>query len=139
MTDGQGVALLALLGDVCTSADAPSLADRWGRSEPSRRRPRGVRVVCDPSSPFDFLEIRPWTDDVSGVVEIELRAGEPPLAWSDVRDRFGPFRAQPRLHGSEQDEYAATWSAPGAAAAAFLVVGVTGDRVDSVTVRRDPV
>lgn len=136
MTDLQEAALLALLADICTIGDAASLADRWGRSEPSRRRPGGVRIGCDPASPFESLEIRPWTADVTGVVDVELRAGEPPLAWADVRDRFGPFRALPRLHDSE--EHAATWSTPGGVAAAFLMVGVSGDDVESVTVRRDP-
>ena len=136
MTSGQEAALRSLLGDVCTSDDAASLADRWGLSEPSRRRPSGVRVRCDPDGPFDSLEIRPWTDDVTGVVDVEMREGEPALAWPDVRDRFGPFRAMPTLHDSE--EYAATWSTPGAAATAFLVVGVSGDVVDTITIRRDP-
>ncbi len=137
MNSGQEATLLALLGDLCTSDDATSLAERWGRSEPSRRRPGGLRVVCDPSSPFDSLEIRPWTDDVTGVVEVELRAGEPPLSWPDVHDRFGPFRAMPALHDSE--EHAVSWSTPGGVATAFLVVGVSGDCVDTVTVRRDPI
>ncbi len=136
MNSGQEAALRSLLGDVCTSDDATSFADRWGSPEPSRHRPGGIRVVCDSSSPFDSLEVRPWTDDVTGVVEVELPEGGPPLSWTEVNERFGPFRAMPTLHDS--DEYAATWSTPGAAATAFLVVGVSGDVVDTIMVRRDP-
>ena len=131
--------MLALLGDLCTSDDAGSFADRWGLREPSRRRPSGVRVRCDPAGPFGSLEIRPWADDVTGVVDVELREGEPALAWPDVRDRFGPFRQLPGLHGP--GDYAATWSVPDAAAAAadaLLLVGVAGDTVDTITIRRDP-
>ena len=136
MNSGQEAALRSLLGDVCTSDDAASFADRWGSPEPSRHRPGGIRVVCDPSSPFDSLEVRPWTDDVTGVVEIEQPEGGPPLSWTEVSERFGPFRAMPTLQDAE--EYAATWSTPGAAATAFLVVGVSGDVVDTIMVRRDP-
>ncbi len=128
--------MLALLGDLCRSDDAGSFADRWGLTEPSRRRPSGVRVLCDPDGPFDSLEIRPWTDDVTGVVDVEMREGEPAPAWPEVRDRFGPFRQLPGLH--RPGDYAATWSVPGAAAAAFLIVGVTGDSVETITIRRDP-
>jgi hypothetical protein len=137
VTTDQEARLVALLGDVCSSDDATSFADRWGRSEPSRRRPGGVRVACDVASPFDSLEIRPWTDDVTGVVEVEVREGEGPLAWADVRQRFGPFGEMPRLHDSPVS-HAATWLAPGAPATALLIVGVAGDSVESITVRRDP-
>lgn len=136
MTDRQEAALLALLGDLCASDDAESFASRWGLTEPSHRRPSGVRVVCDPDGPFDSLEIRPWTDEVTGVVDVEMREGEPALVWPDVRDRFGPFRQLPGLH--RPGDYAATWAMPDAAADALLLVGVAGDRVDTIAIRRDP-
>ena len=128
--------MLALLGDVCTSADAGSFADRWGLTEPSRRRPSGMRVLCDPAGPFDSLEIRPWTDDVTGVVDIEMREGEPALAWSDVRDRFGPFRQLPGLH--RPGDHAATWSVPEPAADASSSSAWPATGVETITIRRDP-
>jgi hypothetical protein len=136
VTDRQEAALLALMGDLCSSGDAAAFAERWGRPEPSRRRPRGLRVACDAAAPFAALELRPWTEEVTGVVDVEWREDEPPLAWPAVRGRFGPFEALPTLHTGE--EHAASWSVPGAAAAAYLVVGVAGDTVASVMVRRDP-
>jgi hypothetical protein len=135
--DDQESTLRALLADVCTSVEPTSFTGRWGRAEPSRRRPSGVRVACDPTSPFDALEIRPWTEDFTGVVDVVLRSEDKPLSWPVVRERFGPFRALPGLHGPER-EFAATWNQPGAPAEAVLIVGVLDDEIDTLTVRRDP-
>jgi hypothetical protein len=133
----QITALAALVDDVCESDDLDAFTDRWGRAESSRARSDGVRVICGPDSPFDALEVRPWGADVTGVVDVEFRAGEPPLEWAAVRDRFGPFRDLPRLHGSGP-QYGATTVAPGKAADAYLLVTVEGDVVVDLCVRRDP-
>lgn len=136
MTADQENALRSLLADLCTSADGPTFAKRWGRTIPSARRPRGVRVECDPAGPFDSLEIRLWDDDVTGVVDVELRSGDR-LAWDDLRVRFGPFEKLPALDAAE-DKFGAVWTTPGVPASAYLIVRVIDGAVDSLTIRRDP-
>jgi hypothetical protein len=125
-----------LLADLCASEDAAAFAARWGRTEPSRLRPHGLRVECAPASPFAALEVRPWSDDVTGVVEVELPAGGA-LSWVELRDRFGPFASLPRLHTSRA-EYGARWTPSGEGASAYLIVGCDGDVVQTLTIRRDP-
>lgn len=135
----QITALAALVADVWASDDLDRFTGRWGQSEPSQARSGGMRVICEPDSPFAALEVRPWGDDVTGVVDVELRAGGPALEWPAVRDRFGPFRDLPRLHGLGLEYGAMTRAAAGDAPAdAFLTVVVEGDTVVGLSVRRDP-
>ena len=126
-----------LLTDLCTSVEYTSFAQRWGRSEPSARRPQGVRVACDATCPFESLEIRPWDDDVTGVVDLKLRGDGKRLTWDDLRDCFGPFEKLPALDAAA-DKFGAVWAIPGAVASAFVIVSVTDRVVHSLTIRRDP-
>lgn len=135
MTRDQENALRSLLADLCASEECTSFAQRWGRVEPSTRRPRGVRIECGPASPFGSLEVRPWNDEVTGVVDVELRAGER-LVWDDLCVCFGPFEKLPALDVAE-NKFGAVWTTPGAAASAFLIVSVIDGVVDSLTIRRD--
>ena len=137
MTGAQERALEALIDAVCTSESADVLAAAWGAVEPSDQRPGGLRVVCGPDGPFEAVEVRPWSSEVTGVVEPKLRRGETPLSWASVRERFGPFRELPRLHGGTA-EYGAIWTVAGAAADVFLIVGVKNEAVVAITIRRDP-
>ncbi len=131
-------ALAALVDDVCQSDDLGSFTNRWGRAQPSQARTEGVRVICDADCPFAALEVRPWGDDVTGVVDVELRAGAPPPEWAAVRDRFGPFRDLPRLHAWGPQYGGTTTGGAGKPADAFLIVTVEGDVVVDLSVRRDP-
>ena len=133
----QITALAALVDDVCDSDDLDSFTSRWGRVESSRARSDGVRVICGPDGPFEALEVRPWGENVTGLVDVEFRAGSLPLTWVEVRDRFGPFRDLPRLHGSGPQYGASTFGA-GKAADAYLLVTVAGGVVADLCVRRDP-
>jgi hypothetical protein len=136
VTAAPEVALRSLLADLCATEDAEAFAARWGRTEPSRHRPRGLRVECAPTSPFAALEVRPWSDDVTGVVEVELPAAGA-LSWADLRDHFGPFTSLPRLHESGA-EYGVRWTPSGGRVSAYLIVGRDGDDVRTLTIRRDP-
>jgi hypothetical protein len=128
--------LRSLITDLCASEDAPTFAARWGRPVPSPRRPGGIRVECDPDGPFDVLEIRPWSDDVTGAVDVEL-ADRPPLSWATVRDHFGPFGRMTPLDAPDE-RYRARWTPTDGGPSAFLLVRVIGDRVRALTIRRDP-
>ncbi|HEX7277921.1 MAG TPA: hypothetical protein VF244_11145 [Acidimicrobiales bacterium] len=130
--------LAALVDDLCASDDVDWFTRRWGRAEPSRARDPGVRVVCAPDCPFEALEVRPWGDDVTGLVDVEFRTGRPGLGWAAVRNRFGPFRDLPRRHPSAPQFGGTTTGATGSPADAFLVVTVAGDTVVDLCVRRDP-
>jgi hypothetical protein len=130
------LALRTLITDLCASEDAPTFAARWGRPVPSERRPGGIRVECDPTGPFAVLEVRPWTDDITGVVDVEL-SDRSRLSWAALRDQFGPFERMTPLDAAS-DRYSAGWTPTAGSPSAFLMVGVTGDRVSALTIRRDP-
>ncbi|MDQ4097616.1 MAG: hypothetical protein M3144_07095 [Actinomycetota bacterium] len=130
-------ALQALVEDICSADDVAALTALWGRAEPSDARPDGIRVVCPADCPFQALEIRPWSEDVTGVVDVELRVDGPRPGWAAVRERFGPFRELPRLHPSAP-QYGALAAAPDRQADAYLIVTVDNDTIAAVTVRRDP-
>ena len=130
-------ALAALVADVCECEDLDAFTSRWGRAESSRARSGGVRVLCGPEGAFKALEVRPWDENVTGLVDVEFRGEDAPLMWAEVRDRFGPFRDLPRLHGTGL-QYGATATAAGKVADAYLLVTVTGGVVADLSVRRDP-
>lgn len=138
MTADAVAALATLVEDVCASDDLDAFTSRWGRAGPSPARTGGVRVLCHPACPFEALEVRPWAADVTGVVDVELRPGGPPLAWAAVRDRLGPFRDLPRRHPSAPNYGASVAGRPGQPAGAFLILTVEGDAVVDLSVRRDP-
>jgi hypothetical protein len=138
ISNGSTVAALdALVDDICSAGDVDALTARWGRAEPSDARPDGIRVVCPPDRPFEALEIRPWSDEVTGVVDVEFRVDIPRPDWATVRHRFGQFRELPRLHPSSP-RYGVPAGATDKPAGAYLIVTVENDTIAAVTVRRDP-
>jgi hypothetical protein len=135
MTAAQETALRELLDDVCTSESSAAFCDRWGASSPSEHRPGGIHVNCPPTVPFVGLELRPWGGAVTGVVDVELRAGDA-LDWAVVGEQFGPFQEISRL-GTFEHWYQALWDPPGTPASVALLVRVMGHAVDAITLRRD--
>jgi hypothetical protein len=80
------------------------------------------------------LEVRPWTDEQTGIVDVEL--GRPPASWRELQRRFGPFQEVPGF-----DVGAQTFAArPGhdSGDRVLLLVQPVGDEVAGITVRRDP-
>ncbi len=97
---------------------------------------RGSRVVLE-SGPFAALELRAWTDDDTGVVDVELRDGEPALSFRAVADRFGPFEDDPHLDAAAPWFFAEVGGGPGAGVQ--LTVAVRDGTVTEIELVRDPV
>ncbi len=127
-------ALRAVIAAVRRSATAAEFGAVFGRTVASDRRPDGLRV--EPAGgPFAAFEMRPWTDAVTGVVDIELRPGHDPIPIDALRSEFGPFEEMPRL-GSARPWWMAEVGGDGAGI--LLSVAVVGTGVAEIVLRRDP-
>ncbi len=132
MTGAAGLApgdVLAALTDVIesvrSSPDGSAFARRFGSPEPSERRPGGLGVRPT-SGPFELLDVRPWVQGTTGVVDVDLAPEVPLLTWQQVQDRFGPFEYEPSP-GSHRPWYSAT--VPGTSGPeVVLMVRVKDDR-----------
>lgn len=135
MTEEQEAGLRALVQTLRDSAEATTFAARWGAAERSERRPRGLRVRVT-EGPYSELDVRPWSGRSTGVVDVDLREGTPGLDWNQVQARFGPFYELVEPDSRER-WFAVHLKGRDGEAAVLLMVRVTGDVVDAITLRRD--
>ena len=86
--------ILAVVADLVESVrahpDGLAFARAWGEPEPSPYRPGGWYVPASQRVPAG-LDVRPWQDGGSGLVELDFSAGATPPGWSAVAAAYGPF------------------------------------------------
>lgn len=128
--------LETLVRSICRTADVRTVAGDWGTVEPSQTRPGGILVTCRPGGVIESLDITPWEPRGYGLVDINLNHE---LEWrlSDLEPAFGPFEAELPLEGGARRSIA-DWDDPSLPASALVQAWTDGDRVDSITIRRDP-
>lgn len=133
------------------ASDGHSFARRFGDPRPSERRLGGLHVAL-PDGPFEGLDIRPWTAETVGVVDVDLRAGTV-IDWAALQAAlpYGPFRAEPQLDpgppwfsvvavraGVSPSDVSPSDAAPAVSGSVLLLVEVRGEVVSAITLRRDP-
>lgn len=130
-----------LLTLVCSSPSTDAQLNRLGTVEPPVKRGYVAHVTPTAWHSFTGIDIRPWTAQEFGELELELAAGDRDSAAFEPL--LGVLRAVPRLHGGGH-RVQGIFDRPGLAAWAAVYLELdrppqeAGARITGITVRTEP-
>jgi hypothetical protein len=132
--------ILAVLGDLVDSVrahpDGFTFARAWGEPEPSPYRPGGWYIPASQRVPAG-LDVRPWYDGGSGLVELDFSAGTTAPGWPAVAAAYGPFVAATTFDPSVRRFQHAFPTEPGEPEVTLLVSVDRSDAVRDMVILRE--